>query len=300
MNDLIRKIEKLKKEKNAVIVAHNYQPDAVQEIADYVGDSFGLSKKAAELDEEVIVFCGVKFMAESAKTVAPGKTVLIPEINAGCPMADMADLESLRKFKKEHPDAAVVSYVNSSAAVKSESDICCTSSNAVRVVESLDEQKVIFLPDKNLGNYVSKNTDKEIIFWEGFCPTHNRVSTVDVDNMREKYPEAPLLVHPECRPEIVERADFIGSTAGILNYASENGAEKMIIGTEKGLFYRLKANNQDKEFYLLSPGLICRNMKKTNLQKIADSLENMETVIELDEELRLKAEAALNKMLMIS
>ncbi len=300
MNDLIRKIKKLKKEKNAVIVAHNYQPDAVQEIADYVGDSFGLSKKAAELDEELIVFCGVKFMAESAKTVAPGKTVLIPEINAGCPMADMADLESLRKFKKEHSDAAVVSYVNSSAAVKSESDICCTSSNAVRVVESLDEQKVIFLPDKNLGNYVSKNTDKEIIFWEGFCPTHNRVSTADVDNMREKYPEAPLLVHPECRPEIVERADYIGSTAGILNYAAESEAEKMIIGTEKGLFYRLKADNPDKEFYLLSPGLICRNMKKTNLQKIADSLENMETVIELDEELRLKAEAALNKMLMIS
>ncbi len=300
MNDLIRKIEKLKKEKNAVIVAHNYQPDAVQEIADYVGDSFGLSKKAAELDEEVIVFCGVKFMAESAKTVAPGKTVLIPEINAGCPMADMADLETLRKFKEEHPDAAVVSYVNSSAAVKSESDICCTSSNSVRVVESLDEQKVIFLPDKNLGNYVSKNTDKEIIFWEGFCPTHNRVSTADVDNMRREYPNALLLVHPECRPEIVERADYIGSTAGILNFASENEADKMIIGTEKGLFYRLEADNPEKKFYLLSPGLICRNMKKTNLQKIADSLENMETVIELDEELRLKAEAALNKMLMIS
>lgn len=300
MNNLIRKIEKLKKEKNAVIVAHNYQPDAVQEIADYVGDSFGLSKKAAELDEEVIVFCGVKFMAESAKTVAPDKTVLIPEINAGCPMADMADLESLRDFKAEHPDAAVVSYVNSSAAVKSESDICCTSSNAVRVVESLEEQKVIFLPDKNLANYVSKNTDKEIIFWEGFCPTHNRVSSDDIANIKEKYPDAPLLVHPECRPEIVEKADFIGSTAGILQYASESEADKLIIGTEKGLFYRLKADNPEKEFYLLSPKLICRNMKKTNLQKIADSLENMETVIELDEELRLKAEAALNKMLMIS
>lgn len=300
MNNLIRKIEKLKKEKNAVIVAHNYQPDAVQEIADYVGDSFGLSKKAAELDEELIVFCGVKFMAESAKTVAPDKTVLIPEINAGCPMADMADLESLRDFKAEHPDAAVVSYVNSSAAVKSESDICCTSSNAVRVVESLEEQKVIFLPDKNLANYVSKNTDKEIIFWEGFCPTHNRVSSDDIANIKENYPDAPLLVHPECRPEIVEKADFIGSTAGILQYASESEADKLIIGTEKGLFYRLKADNPEKEFYLLSPKLICRNMKKTNLQKIADSLENMETVIELDEELRLKAEAALNKMLMIS
>lgn len=300
MNNLIRKIEKLKKERNAVIVAHNYQPDAVQEIADYVGDSFGLSKKAAELDEELIVFCGVKFMAESAKTVAPDKTVLIPEINAGCPMADMADLESLRDFKAEHPDAAVVSYVNSSAAVKSESDICCTSSNAVRVVESLEEQKVIFLPDKNLANYVSKNTDKEIIFWEGFCPTHNRVSSDDIANIKEKYPDAPLLVHPECRPEIVEKADFIGSTAGILQYASESRAHKLIIGTEKGLFYRLKADNPEKEFYLLSPKLICRNMKKTNLQKIADSLENMETVIELDEELRLKAEAALNKMLMIS
>lgn len=293
----VKEIEKLKKERNAVIVAHNYQPDSVQMIADYIGDSFGLSKKAAELKEEVIVFCGVKFMAESAKIVSPEKTVLIPEINAGCPMADMADLESLKVFKQQHPDTAVVSYVNSSAAVKSESDICCTSSNAVKIVNSLPQEKIIFLPDKNLGDYVNKRTDKEIIFWEGFCPTHHRVMPEDVKNSQEIYPDAPILAHPECRTEVLEAADFIGSTAGILDYAKNSDAEKLIIGTEKGLLYRLKEENPDKEFHLLSSQLICRNMKKTNLKKIFNSLKNMESKIEIDEKIRIKAEKALQAMI---
>jgi quinolinate synthase len=297
MLNLKEEIEKLKKERNAVIVAHNYQPDSVQAIADYIGDSFGLSKKAAELKEEVIVFCGVKFMAESAKIVSPEKTVLIPEIDAGCPMADMAELENLKKFKEKHPEAAVVSYVNSSAAVKSESDICCTSSNAVKIVNSLPHAEIIFLPDKNLGDYVSKRTDKKIIFWEGFCPTHNRVLLEDVKTVRERYPEAPILAHPECRPEVLKEADFIGSTAGILDYAAKSSAERLIIGTEKGLLYRLKDENPDKEFHLLSSELICRNMKKTNLRKVADSLKNMETKIEIGEKTRIKAEKALQSMI---
>lgn len=293
----VKEIEKLKKERNAVIVAHNYQPDSVQVIADYIGDSFGLSKKAAELKEEVIVFCGVKFMAESAKIVSPEKIVLIPEINAGCPMADMADLESLKGFKQQHPDAAVVSYVNSSAAVKSESDICCTSSNAVKIVNSLPQEKIIFLPDKNLGDYVNKRTDKEIIFWEGFCPTHHRVMLEDVKNSQEIYPDAPILAHPECRAEVLEKADYIGSTAGILDYAKKSDAEKLIIGTEKGLLYRLKKENPEKEFHLLSSQLICRNMKKTNLKKIFNSLKNMDGEIKIDEKIRIKAEKALQAMI---
>lgn len=293
----VKEIEKLKKERNAVIVAHNYQPDSVQVIADYIGDSFGLSKKAAELKEEVIVFCGVKFMAESAKIVSPEKIVLIPEINAGCPMADMADLESLKGFKQQHPDAAVVSYVNSSAAVKSESDICCTSSNAVKIVNLLPQEKIIFLPDKNLGDYVNKRTDKEIIFWEGFCPTHHRVMLEDVKNSQEIYPDAPILAHPECRAEVLEKADYIGSTAGILDYAKKSDAEKLIIGTEKGLLYRLKKENPEKEFHLLSSQLICRNMKKTNLKKIFNSLKNMDGEIKIDEKIRIKAEKALQAMI---
>lgn len=293
----IKEIEELKRERNAVIVAHNYQPDSVQAIADYIGDSFGLSKKAAELEEEVIVFCGVKFMAESAKIVSPEKTVLIPEINAGCPMADMAELDKLKEVKEKYPKAAVISYVNSSAAIKSESDICCTSSNAVKIVNSLPHAEIIFLPDKNLGDYVSRRTEKKIIFWEGFCPTHHRVGYKDIKEIRELYAEAPILAHPECRAEVLAEADFIGSTAGILDYARRSDAERLIIGTEMGLLYRLKEENPEKDFKLLSTQLICKNMKKTNLKKIINSLRNLETEIEIAENTRLKAAAALQAMI---
>lgn len=297
---IIEKISKLKEEKNAVILAHNYQPDAVQEIADYTGDSFGLSQKAAELKADVIVFCGVDFMAESAKILSPDKTVLLPEAHAICPMARMADLERLKEIKQKHPDAAVVSYVNSSAAIKAESDICCTSSNALKIVESLAEEDIIFVPDKNLGHYVQKQSDKNIILWDGFCPTHNRVGLKDLESAREKHPKAVILAHPECRDEILKGADYVGSTAGILNYAKKSESEKFIIGTELGLLYRLRKENPEKEFYLLSSQLICQNMKKNSLEKVAAALENMKTEVELDKEVRIKAVKALKRMLACS
>jgi len=293
----MEKFKKLKKAKNAVILAHNYQPAEVQDAADYVGDSFGLSQKAAKLEADVIVFCGVTFMAESAKILSPDKTVLIPEKFAGCPMADMADVESLRWLKEKHPQAAVVTYVNSSTEIKAESDLCCTSSNAVDIVNSIEADKVIFLPDQNLANYVEQKTDKEIIKWDGFCPVHHWVQKADIKRMKELYPEAIIAVHPECRSEVVKAANFVGSTAAILNYAKNTEAQKMIIGTELGLLHRLKEENPAKNFYLLSPHLICQNMKKNSLKKIYKALKNMKTVIEIEEMTRLKAASALEKML---
>ena len=295
----IDKIAKYKEKRNAVILAHNYQPELIQDIADYVGDSFGLSQKAAELENEVIVFCGVNFMAESAKILSPDKIVLNPEINADCPMARMAGVEELKKLKQKHPEAAVVTYVNSTAEVKAESDVCCTSSNAVKIVESLPQEKIIFLPDKNLADYVNKRSNKEIIYWKGFCPTHHRVTLEDIKKSREIYQDVPILAHPECRAEVLDQADYIGSTAGILNYASESSAQSLIIGTEMGLLHRLKKDNPNKNFHLLSSQLICRDMKKTNLEKVANALENMETQVEIDEKTRLKAEKALQTMLEI-
>ena len=256
MSKLQKKLNKLKKEKNAVILAHNYQPAEVQKAADYVGDSFGLSQKAAELKAEVIVFCGVTFMAESAKILSPDKTVLIPEKFAGCPMADMADLESLNKLKEKYPEAAVVCYVNSSAEIKAESDICCTSSNAVEIVNSIEADRVIFLPDQNLANFVEQKTEKEIIKWDGYCPIHHQVQKKDIKRMKKSYPEAVIAVHPECKSEVIAAADFVGSTAAILEYAKNTEAQKIIIGTELGLLHRLKEENKEKDFYLLSPHLI--------------------------------------------
>lgn len=297
MSKIQEKLKKLKREKNAVILAHNYQPAEVQEAADYVGDSFGLSQKAANLEAEVIVFCGVTFMAESAKILSPEKTVLIPEKLAGCPMADMADVESLKKLKEKYPEAAVVCYVNSSAEIKAESDICCTSSNAVEIVNSVEADKVIFLPDQNLANFVEQKTEKEIIKWDGYCPVHHQVKKQDVKRMKKKYPEALVAVHPECKTEVLKEADFVGSTAAILDYAKNTEAKEIIIGTELGLLDRLKKENKEKKFYLLSPHLICKNMKKNSLKKTYSSLKKMETIIEIDEKTRLKAASALEKML---
>ncbi|MFW6006981.1 MAG: quinolinate synthase NadA [Halanaerobiales bacterium] len=295
--DIIEEIKKLKKEKNAVILAHNYQISEIQEIADYLGDSLGLSRKAASTDAEVIVFCGVRFMAESAKILSPDKQVLLPEPDAGCPMAAMVDVDSLKKKKKEYPEAKVVTYVNTTAAVKAESDICCTSSNALEIVEKVSSDQILFVPDKNLGNYVSERTDKEIITWDGYCNTHNRVQPEEVKKVKEKHPDFPVLVHPECDPEVVALADYVGSTAGILNYAGESKAETLIIGTEKGIIHRLQKENPDKTFYLLSSRLICPNMKKINLQKVRDSLINMKELIELPEKVRINAKNALDNML---
>jgi len=297
-SELVNKILELKKKRNAIIVAHNYQIDDVQEIADVVGDSFALSKYCASTDADVIVFCGVHFMAESAKILSPEKTVLLPEIDAGCPMADMVTAEELREAKKKHPGAAVVCYINSSAEVKAECDICCTSSNAVKVVRSLKEDEIIFVPDQNLGHYISRMVpEKRMILWKGFCPTHHRVTIDAVKKVREQHPDALLLVHPECRPEVVEAADFVGSTKGIIEYATKSDKKKFIIGTEMGVLFKLKKDNPGKTFYLLSQGMVCPNMKKTTLQSVYNALNEMKYEIKLEQNIRKAAQKALERML---
>lgn len=298
---LIEEIINLKRERDAIILAHNYQVSEVQEIADVVGDSFALSKHAANTKNKVIVFCGVHFMAESAKILSPDKTVLLPALDAGCPMADMVTADRLKEMKSRYPEAAVVCYVNSSAEVKAEADICCTSSNAVKVVESLKNKQIIFAPDQNLGSYIAnKVKDKEMILWKGFCITHKRVKPDEVKKIRELHPNAKLLVHPECEPEIQAMADFLGSTSEIIKKAKEVPEKDIIIGTEEGVLHILKKENPDKNFYLLSPGLICANMKKTRLQDVHQALLNMQHEIILDEEIRQKALKSLERMLQIS
>ena len=299
-NNLAEEIRRLKKERNAIILAHNYQVPEVQDVADIVGDSFALSQHAAETDSDVIVFCGVHFMAESAKILSPDKTVLLPVRDAGCPMADMVTAPKLREMKARYPDAAVVCYVNSSAEVKAESDVCCTSSNALKVVESLENKQVIFVPDKNLGSFVaSKVKNKEIILWKGFCITHKRVKVEEVQKIRQLHPNAKILMHPECEPEVQKLADFLGSTSAIIKYAGEIPEKDLIIGTEEGILHLLKKQNPDKNFYLLSTGLICTNMKKTRLEDVHRALLNMQHEIHVDENIRIKALKSLERMLKI-
>ena len=296
----IEKINRLKKERNAVILAHNYQRGEIQDIADFVGDSLDLSRKAAGVDAEVIVFCGVHFMAESAAILSPGKTVLLPDPAAGCPMADMITPEALRAEKKKHPEAKVVCYVNSSAGVKAESDICCTSTNAIEVVRSLGSSRILFVPDEHLGRYVASQTGADIIFWEGFCPTHLRVKQEDIIAARQKYPRAKCVVHPECSLEVIMLADEALSTGGIIRYVEETDAEEIIIGTELGLAYRLQKEHPHKRFYLASNKLICPNMKLITLDKVADALEKMQYRITVDERVRTRAKKALDRMLEIT
>ena len=298
--ELTRDVLELKQQRNAAIVAHNYQIDDVQEIADVIGDSFALSKYCASSPRDVIVFCGVHFMAESTKILSPRKIVLLPEIHAGCPMADMVNVEDLRAMKRDHPDAAVVCYINTSAAVKAECDICCTSSNAVKVIQSLAEKEIIFVPDKNLGNYIAKKVpEKRMIIWDGFCVTHHRVTLEEVQKAKEVHPDAVILVHPECRPEVIELADFVGSTRQIIDFAAASKERKFVIGTEMGVLYSLKKGNPEKTFYLLSPGLICPNMKKTRLESVYNALKEMKYAIELEEEIIVKARITLERMLKV-
>ena len=298
--EIIKKIEQLKKEKNAVILAHNYQLPEVQDVADFVGDSLGLSMAAANTDADVIVFCGVHFMAESAAILSPGKKVLLPRPDAGCPMAEMVNVEELELLKAKHPGVPVVTYVNSSAEVKAHSDICCTSANALKVVASLAGNELIFVPDRNLGRYVARFVpEKHFIFWEGFCPTHERMTVEAVLKKKSEYPDALFICHPECSPEITALADHACSTSGMYEYCRTNPATRFIIGTEAGILYMLRLENPDKEFILASPALICPNMKLTSLEDILYSLQTMTPIITVPEAIRIKARMALDRMLAV-
>jgi quinolinate synthase len=292
-------IKALLKERNAVLLAHNYMRDEVQEIADITGDSLALSIEAAKTDADVIVFCGVHFMAESASILAPEKTVLLPRLDAGCPMADMVTVEALRELKASLPGVPVVTYVNSSAAVKAESDICCTSANAVKVVQSLAEEEIIFAPDRNLGSYVAGFTKKRFHLWEGYCPTHERLRPEVVRELKQSYPDAPFICHPECNPVVVALADHVCSTTGMYAYCKSSKAKRFIIGTEAGILWRLKQENPEKEFILASPALVCPNMKLTSLEDVLESLQSMQPVVKVPEEIRIQAKRALDRMLAI-
>lgn len=297
--ELTEKIVKLKKEKKAVIFAHNYQIGEVQDAADYIGDSLGLSQKAAQVKEELIVFCGVHFMAETASILSPEKTVLIPDIKAGCPMANMVTASQLRKWKESYPGRKVVCYVNTTAEVKAECDICCTSSNAVNVVNSIDGDEILFAPDKNLAAYVARHTDKKIIPWDGYCYVHNNILAMDIREKKNLYPEAEVWVHPECRPEVIDLADKVLSTGKMVKEARKTKRKDIIVGTETGIIYRMKKENPDKNFYPARDMAFCSNMKKINLRKVLASLEKMIYRIEVPLEISQKARGAIEKMVKI-
>jgi len=320
---LQEEILKLKEEKRAIILSHNYQRDEVQEIADFVGDSLELSRTASTIKCDVIVFAGVNFMAESASILSPEKTVLLTEIDAGCPMADMIRVDSprpirrsfpgfdnppqyiypvgftLRDIKAQNPGIPVVTYVNTTADVKAESDICCTSANVVKVIESLSEDKVICIPDKNLSMWASRNTKKQVIAWDGFCHVHERVTIEDVKRARQEHPKAMLMAHPECRIEVLEIADHVTSTSGMLRYAKASSEKEFIVGTEIGLMYRLRKENPEKVFYPLRKDMICPNMKKTTLKSILRALKENNYIIKVPEHIRIPAKRALDRMLEI-
>ena len=294
---LIEEIRALLREKNAILLAHNYQRDEVQEAADLTGDSLGLSRAAAESDAEIIVFCGVHFMAESAAILSPDKKVILPRYDAGCPMADMITAEELVEEKRKRPGVPVVAYVNTSAEVKAESYICCTSANAARVVDSVPGDSVYMIPDRNLSEFVSHRTKKHMEWWNGYCPTHERLTLEQVRRARAENPGSVFICHPECRPEVVAEADHVCSTSGMYRFARETEAETIIVGTEMGILYRLRKENPGKRFVLPSKGLICPNMKLTNLEDIIESLREEKNVVTVPEEIRTRAREALERML---
>lgn len=299
---LIDKINKLKKEKNAIILAHNYQRPEIQDIADFAGDSLELSIKASEVKEKVIVFCGVTFMAESAKVLSPDKIVIIPDETAGCPMADMITAEELRKLKAKHPNAKVLCYVNSSAEVKAEADLCCTSGNAEKIVKyAFDkEQEVIFAPDKWLARVVAEKLNRKFIVWDGFCPTHAKILPEEITALKKEFPDAIVMVHPECPKEICDLADETLSTGQMSAFAKQSPAKTFIVGTEEGMMHRLQKENPCKKFILANKRVICPNMKKTTLEKLANALETLSPEIVLDEEIIKKAEKSIRNMVEIS
>jgi len=293
----IEEINRLKDEKNAVILAHVYQRGEVQDIADYTGDSLDLSRKAVDTSADVIVFCGVQFMAETAAILNPHKKILLPDRNSGCGLADMASVEQLKKMKKQYPDSVVVSYVNSTAAIKAESDICCTSANAVSVVKSVPENLILFIPDRNLGSYVAEQTDKNIILWDGYCYVHENIELGQLKILKEKHPHAEIIVHPECCDKVRHMADFVGGTAQMSSYAAQSNNREFIVGTETNFTYRLKKDNPHKHFYAVHS--LCDGMNLITLEKIRFSLERLEYSIVIQEKVRKKAKVALDKMLMI-
>lgn len=296
--EMIVEIDRMKKEQNAIIVAHYYQNDDVQFIADVVGDSYGLSVKCADTSADTIIFCGVGFMAESAKVLSPEKKVLIPELRAGCPMADQVTGVDVRALRETYPEAAIVCYVNTSAETKAECDVCCTSSNAVKIVGALEEKQVVFLPDRNLGSYVAKQLpEKEVILYDGFCYTHNKIRMDEVYKVKQAYPNVKMAVHPECQSELVEQADFAGSTSQIIDYCTNSKEDTFIIGTEMGILYELKKRNPNKTFYILSPRFICPNMKYTTLESVYLALKLGRYEMLVDDEVRLKAIKSLDRMI---
>lgn len=299
--ELIEKIKKLKKEKNAIVLAHTYQNVEIDEVADFSGDSLYLSQQAAKTDADVIVFAGVYFMAETAKILSPQKTVLLPNLNAGCAMADKINLLQLRKFKDENPNIPVVCYVNSTAEVKSESDICCTSANAVNVVKSLNAKEVLFVPDQHLGSYVeSQLNDVKVITYPGFCPIHHSITTDDVISKKSLYPNAKVMVHPECQKDVTQMADFVGSTTAIIKAVKESNDKEFIIVTEKGVVQRLERDCPDKKFVLINEKAICETMKLIHLEDILNTLQNNEFEIKVDEGIAKKAANAIERMVNIN
>lgn len=298
--ELLEYIAHRKKELNALIMAHYYQLPEIQDVADFVGDSLELARKAAVADAEVIVLCGVRFMGESAKILNPGKVVVLPQPGAGCPMADMVDGPALRKKKEEHPRAVVVSYVNTSAEVKAESDICCTSSNAIAVVNSIPaERQIIFVPDRNLGSYIERQTGRQMILWEGCCPIHDLVTREQVEEQKRLHPGVPVVVHPECPPDVTQMADAVLSTAGILKFIGANASSEFIIGTEEGLLHQLQKSYPEKKFYLARTDFRCQDMKAITLPVLAAAMQRLEEQVKVPEDIRQRASQALQRMLEI-
>ena len=296
---LKEKIDELKGELRAVIIAHNYQRPEVQDIADFVGDSLELSRRCAEVDAETIVFCGVRFMAETAAILNPDRTVLLSEGSAGCPLADMINIDELREWKQKYPQASVVCYINSSAGIKAESDICCTSANGVKVVESVPGDDILFVPDQNLGHYISTQTKKNVILYPGFCYVHHRIKPEQVKLAKQLHPEAQVIVHPECRPEVIDLADAALSTSQMLRHVKASPHPSFIIGTEEGLLHRLRLENPDKSFHLISNNQVCADMKKTTLEILAQTMESRQNIVTVPEAIRLKAKQAVDRMLAI-
>jgi quinolinate synthase len=299
MQKIIEKINELKKKRNAVILVHNYQRPEVQDIADFLGDSLDLSRRAAETKADTIVFCGVHFMAETAYILNPGKTVLLPDMDSGCPMANMVDAAGLRKLKNENPGVPVVCYINTTAEVKAECDVCCTSANAVKIAGSLKDDKLIFVPDKNLGQFAASKIKKEVIFWNGYCPVHVGILKEHLLEAKREHPSAEVLAHPECTPEVTDAADKVLSTTGICDYVKQSGSREFIIATETGILHRLRKENPDKKFYPASKPAECPNMKKITLEKVLWSLEDMKNKVTVDEQVRVKAKTCIDRMLEI-